>query len=136
MDLKEWDKSSEHRYILHLIDAFTRYLQSVFLNKKSSSLVTEKVMTHWVRIFGTPSRIWSDNGGKFSSEEMQDLSDNLGIEVSTGAAFSPWMNGINERQHNVIDRMLEKMMFENQGMNREVALRWACNAKNALQMQN
>ena len=87
-------------------------------------------------IFGTPGRIWSDNGGEFSSEEMRDLADNLGIEVSTGAAFSPWMNGINERQHHVIDRMLEKMLFENPGMNREVALIWASNAKNSLQMQN
>ena len=86
MDLKEWDKAGKYKYIIHLIDAFTRYSQLVFIDKKCPKLVLEKIMTVWTSVFGTPRRIWSDNGGEFSNEGMKDLWDNLVIEVKTGAA--------------------------------------------------
>ena len=46
------------------------------------------------------------------------------------------MNGFNERNHGVIDCTYEKIKFDNPGMNPEIALAWAVNAKNCLPMNN
>ena len=67
---------------------------------------------------------------------MRELSDCLGIEVDTTAAKSPWQNGLCERNHAVTDRCLEKILNENPDIPLEVALAYACNAKNSLQMWN
>ena len=46
------------------------------------------------------------------------------------------MNGVNERNHGVIDRTFEKIRYDYPSMNPEVALAWAVNAKNCLPMNN
>ena len=43
------------------------------------------------------------------------------------------MNGINERNHATVDRMIQKMLFAQPDMQPEVALAWALNAKNTLE---
>ena len=65
------------------------------------------------------------------------MSENLGgVEVKTTAAYAPWMNGVNERNHSVTDRILEKILMDHPRMPLEIALCWANMAKNSLQMHN
>ena len=49
--------------------------------------------------------------------------------METGAGYSPWMNGPNERNHCGVDRCYEKVMRDNPTMDPEIALAWAVNAK-------
>ena len=83
IDLKEWRGG----YILHMIDAFTRFTQSCVLKRKLPNVVVEKILRHWISIFGTPGKIWSDCGGEFSNSEIEDMSNNLGVEIKTTAAY-------------------------------------------------
>ena len=46
------------------------------------------------------------------------------------------MNGLCERNHAITDRCLEKILHENPQTPLDVALAYACNAKNCLQMWN
>ena len=66
MDLKQWNK----RWILHIIDMWSRYTVSVFVDRKKSSDVLNALMQKWIAVFGIMGSIMTDNGGEFSSDEM------------------------------------------------------------------
>ena len=49
---------------------------------------------------GFPShRFFADNGSKFSNVKLDELTSKLGLSVKFGPAYSPWSNGLNERNH-------------------------------------
>ena len=135
MDLKECNYNSYH-YILHMIDAFTRYSVSVFLRRKEATLVVQAVMSKWIAIFERPKRIWTDMGTEFSNDEMKEMSEALGTELGTGGAYAPWMNGLCERNHMTIDLCLEKILHQYPAMDIHVALVWANNARNTMRNCN
>jgi hypothetical protein len=89
------------------------------------------VIFEWIRHFGVPGKLLTDNGGEFSNDDMRDMSENLNAEVTTTAAESPWSNGICERHNAIIACMMEKIIDET-GCSRRVALGWSNNAKNSL----
>ena len=133
MDLKSWKKV----YILHMIDAFSRFSVSVVIREKTPQMVAHHFLTKWVGAgYGLCKKMKFDNGGEFSNAEIRELSDCLGIEIKTTAAGSPWQNGLCERNHTVTDRCLEKILDENPTLPLDVALAYANNAKNCLQMWN
>ena len=49
------------------------------------------------------------------------------------SAHIPNQNGTNERNHSIVDRMIEKMQFEDKELKDDVALCWALAAKNSLE---
>ena len=58
IDLKSWRKE----YIMHMIDAFTRFTQSCVLKWKEPKIVVDKLLLHWIGIFGTPGTMdeWNE----------------------------------------------------------------------------
>ncbi|PIK39346.1 hypothetical protein BSL78_23810 [Apostichopus japonicus] len=83
---------------------------------------------------GAPKKFLSDNGGEFANEEFRDMAENLNIEIWNTAGYSPWQNGLCERNHAVVDNCVEKILEDYPNMDIELALVWAVNAKNSLQM--
>ncbi len=133
MDLKKW----QGRWILHLVDMWSRFSISVFIQRKKPSEVIDKIMLCWVGAgFGVMEAILSDNGGEFSSEEMRGVCSVLNVETCTTAAESPFQNGLCERNHAVTDTMLLKLEEQCPDTSLEVLLSWANMAKNSLQMWN
>ena len=132
MDLKIWNG----QYILHLIDAWSRYSVSVPLKTKKAEEVIDQVMKSWIGVFGTMNAVLSDNGGEFNNELIREVASMLGVELLTTAAYSPWSNGLCERVHAVIDTIIAKLREENPGRDLETLLRWANFAKNSLHMNN
>ena len=109
MDLKQWSG----RWILHIIDMWSLYTISVFIDRKRSNDVINAVMQHWIGIFGVMGSIMTDNGGEFSSDEMREIMSILNVRVITTAAESPFQNGLCERVHAVTDMMLLKLQEDN-----------------------
>jgi transposase InsO family protein len=132
MDLKQWG----HKWILHMIDMYTRYTVSVFLDRKLSTSVIDAVMINWVGLFGVMDGLLTDNGGEFTSEELREVASILNIDVKTTAAESPWQNGLCERVHQVSDMILLKLKAEYPKSRLHVLLKWANLARNSLQMWN
>ena len=132
MDLKEWKHGV---YFLHLIDLATRFSLAAVIYKKTPSTIIDNVMKLWIGSgMGPPRKFLADNGGEFANEEYRDMAQNLNIEVWNSAGFSPWQNGICERNHAVVDDCVERILFDNPKLELETALVWAINAKNSLQM--
>ena len=55
---------------------------------------------------------YADNGGEFLNIKMDELIAKLGITVRYGLAYSPWLIGINERNHASCDVTIRKLMEE------------------------
>lgn len=132
MDLKQY----KGRWILHMIDMWSRYTVSVFIQRKRPSDVIDAMMKYWVGVFGVMGAIMSDNGGEFSSDEMREIASILNIRLCSTAGMSLYQNGLCERVHAVTDMMLTKLEDENKTVNIETLLAWANMARNSLQMWN
>ena len=134
MDLKVWRHGL---YILHIIDAFSRLSVSVVIKQKTPQAVAHAFLIKWVGSgYGFPQRAKFDSGREFNNQDIRDLGNLVGIEIESTAARSPWMNGLCERNHAITDRCMEKILHDNPNTPLEVALAYACNAKNCLQMWN
>ena len=83
MDLKQWNS----RWILHIIDMWSRYTLSIFIDRKKPSNVIDSLMTHWIGKFGVMGALMTDNSGEFSSDEMREITSILDIQLCTKAPF-------------------------------------------------
>lgn len=133
VDLKEYDtKDSKHRYICYLIDMHSRLTIGQFIPDKKPSRIVETLVNKWIPFYGIMGGIHSDIGGEMSNEIMEDVASNLGIKLTT-AAYSPHQNGLNERNHAIVDLMLKRMKESDPEIPIEIALSWSLQAKNSLE---
>ncbi|MES9884882.1 MAG: transposase family protein [Sedimenticola sp.] len=129
--MKEWKPGV---YFLHLIDMATRFSIAALINRKTPEVITEKIMTVLIGSgMGSPKKFLAGNGGEFANETFRDMCHNLNIEVLNTAAYSPWQNGLCERNHAVVDDCVVKILEDQPNLKLEVAL-LAVNAKNSLSM--
>ena len=139
VDLKEINKGkgSQYKYILYIIDSFTRFTVGVLIKSKKPEVIADAILRHWVGAgYGIMKSIHSDVGGEFANDIIEDIASNLNICVSMNAGYSPHQNGLNERNHHTVDRMIDIMMEHDKSLALEDALCWAINAKNALENQD
>ena len=125
MDLHYIDKNL---WYSHMIDEFSRYSNAVIIKSKQPAVIIQNFIQNWISLFGSPMKIFSDNGGEFSSEELTDFCENFNIKISTSAAESPWSNGICERHNAILTELLLKIK-EDIHCSWDIALAWAVNAK-------
>ena len=64
---------------------------------------------------------------------MTRIAEYLDVRQTSTAAYSPNQNGTNERNHSIVDRMIEKMQFEDKDIKADDALCWALAAKKSLE---
>jgi transposase InsO family protein len=60
-------------------------------------------------MYGSPKKLFSDNGGEFNNDEVRDMCENFNIEVITTAGYSPWSNGLTERHNLTLSSIVEKV---------------------------
>ena len=58
------------------------------------------------------SGYFADNRGEILNIKLDELTSKLGISVKFIPAYSPWSNGINERNHASADLTIKKLMEE------------------------
>ena len=54
----------------------------------------------------------ADNGGEFRNAKMEEFVNKMGLKIEFGPAYSPWSNGVNERNHYSCDVVVRKIMAE------------------------
>ena len=128
MDLKIWNG----KYLLYLIDSFTRYTQAIVIPSKEPQMVIKGILKIWIRIFGKPKQVWFDNGGEFSNSLMMEVCSELDIKIHTTGASSPWQNGLAEKNHALCDNILQQVVVDYPELDLDTALAWSCYAKNIL----
>ena len=130
IDLKDFHHNGRTYKLLHVIDICTRFSQAIRVKSKCKEEIVQALFKIWIRVFGPPRKILSDNGGEFVNKEFIEMCDKLNIVVKTTAAEAPWGNGVVERHHKVLCDTIQKTMEEIKIF--EISLPWAVQAKNSL----
>ena len=55
---------------------------------------------------------FADNAGEFSNIKLDELTSKLGLTVKFGPTYSPWSNGLNERNHASANLTIKKLLEE------------------------
>ena len=119
------------KILLHLIDHATRLSSSIVVASKEPKKIIDAIFKCWIRVYGTPDKFLSDNGGEFANSEFLDMCESLNIIVKSTAAESPFSNGLVERHNLIIADMLDKILEEN-SIEFDLALAWCPNAKKSI----
>ena len=82
------------------MDACLRFIQGRVLKDKNPESIIKGLNRGWCLIYGYPKvGFWSDNGGEFRNSRIEEFVSILGLEIKFMPAYSPWSNGINERNY-------------------------------------
>ena len=91
--------SNGFKYLLTVVDRFTRWPEVIPIENIEASTVAEKFIETWIPRFGVPDIISSDRGLQFQSQLFANLTRSLGIHHIQTAAYNPRANGLVERFH-------------------------------------
>lgn len=91
--------SDGHRYMLTIIDRWTRWPEAIPLRKADAAAVTEAFLLHWVARFGAPQHLTCDRGSQFQSHVFRSTLRLLGTQVHSTTAYHPQASGLLERWH-------------------------------------
>ena len=96
-----------------MIDSFTRFMQGKLLNNMKVDTIIQAITDSWCMSLGFPShRFFPDNGCEFSNMKLYELTSKLGLTVKFGLAYSPWSNGLNERNYALEDLTIRMLIEE------------------------
>lgn len=105
---------SNNRYILTIIDDYSRYAEVHLLKEKSDVCIK---LTQFITRMETKYNkrlkiIRSDRGGKYTSKELKEFLKAKGIETQYTAAYSPQQNGVAERKNRYLMEMARCMLID------------------------
>ena len=133
VDLKENTRFPNAKpYILYMIDMFSRFKMACYIPNKKASTISEALFQHWIKLFGPPAFLHSDRGREFLNNDVQKLCELHGIRVTSTAAHTPNANGLCEKQHWWVDKMMEKCSVIDTNCSPELLLGWCIHAANTL----
>ena len=82
---------------------------------------------------GAPGKVLVDNVEEFDNPLYLETMEESNFKVCATGASSPWSNGTCERNHAVIDSMVDKMLEGDPKMKTEIAVANVISAKNSMQ---
>jgi len=91
--------SHGNRFLLTMVDRFTRWPEAVPLTEISTEAVLAAFMATWVARFGCPATVVTDRGAQFTSKAWRSTLELLGIQHRATTAYHPQANGMVERFH-------------------------------------
>ncbi len=97
-----------YRYVLSVIDHYSRYIKFFPLKHKHTHTVVE-ALDRYVADFGAPQALVADNGGEFRSQQFQTFCQRLNIQVHYTTPYNPRGNGITERMHRSLKTVLSAL---------------------------
>ncbi|XP_072115699.1 uncharacterized protein [Mobula birostris] len=87
------------RYLLTIVDRFTRWPEAVPLTNTTSESCARALIATWVARFGVPAHITSDRCAQFTSSLWSAMANLLGSQLHHTTAYHPQSNGLVERFH-------------------------------------
>jgi transposase InsO family protein len=97
---------SGERFILGIIDCFSKYSALIPLKSTDSKTVAGALMAKWICIFGAPLSIHSDRGSNFESELFLELCKIFRIKKTRTSPYYPQSDGMIERLFRTAKDML------------------------------
>ena len=103
---------SKYRYILTLMDGFSRYVKTVPLRTKTAREVAEAVLSGWIKgPGGIPERFQGDRGTEFTAMIAQAMYSKLGVHFQFGHSDNHQSNPL-ERFHRTLWSLIRNLRAE------------------------
>jgi len=102
----ESEDHSRPRYLLTMIDAYTRWVEAFPLTDITAESVSKAFLYQWISRFGPPLHLVTDRGTQFNSEIMHYLNLFFSIHHIRTSAYHPQSNGMIERSHRILKASL------------------------------
>ena len=99
LDLVTLTSSNGYRYLLTIVDRFSRWPTAIPLKDITVESILDAFAHGWVATFGVPSSITTDRGAQFLLAAWGQLMTTWGIKAHTTTAYHPEANGLVERLH-------------------------------------
>ncbi|BHF67842.1 hypothetical protein SprV_0301087100 [Sparganum proliferum] len=111
-----------NRYILVLVDFFTKWCEAVPLPQADAITVAKAILSEWISRHGVPERLHSDQGAQFESRLMGELCELLQIRKSRSTPWHPQGNGQVERTNRTLRGLIQSFVNGCPGSSWDVAL--------------
>jgi len=100
-----------NEYIIVIIDSFTRWVE-LYACSGADAQEAVKALLSYIKTFGQPSQLLSDNGTQFANQVVEELCRILGTEFVRTVAHSHQENAIVERVNKEVLRHLRALVFD------------------------
>jgi hypothetical protein len=110
---------SGYRYVLVIMDAFSRFPETYALRDMSAETLVSKFRDFFSR-YGFPDSILTDNGAQYRSRQFLEYVKNFHIKKLFTNVYRPSSNGICERFNQSLQNKLKCLLLE-RGLEKE---RW------------
>ena len=98
-----------NRYIFTCICTFSRWIEAFPVRSCTTEAAVGKLVTEVFPRFGLCEYIQQDRGSHFTSNLAYDVAQALGIKQTFTPSYNPKSNGILERAHGTLGRMLKAL---------------------------
>ena len=101
-------------YALVIVDDFSRYTWTLFLESKSDAFSAFKKLARSLQNIRNNNigSIRSDHGGEFQNEKFSKLCEKTGILHNFSAPITPQQNGVVERKNKSLEELARTMLSE------------------------
>ena len=104
-------QNKSYKYLLNIIDIFSKYAYSIPLKTKSSEEVTAAFDKLFKFSGRKPNKLWTDNGGEFVNNKFKDFLKTHNIELYH--VFNEGKACVVERFNRTLGEMIQKYMTSN-----------------------
>ena len=112
------------RYILTILDNFTRFFTAVPIPNKEAATVAKAFSEHYIAIYGCPVQVLTDNGREFNNGLLKEVLEILEIQHTFAPPYAPRGNRV-ERWHRTLTHVLKALISMDKSDWADV-LPWAC----------
>lgn len=97
-----------HRYVLTIIDHFSRYVKLIKLRSRQAEEVVRAIQLY-MGDYGVPKILLADNACEFRSRLLAELCRSQGIELVFSTPYHPRGNSVTERLHRTMKAVLASL---------------------------
>ncbi|XP_076043867.1 uncharacterized protein LOC143026959 [Oratosquilla oratoria] len=99
------------QFLFTIVDCATRYPEAIPLRRITAKNVV-RALVHFFTQVGLPTVVQSDQGSNFTSRLFNQVMESLGVRQSRSSAYHPQSQGVVERFHQTLKRVLRTFCIE------------------------
>ena len=105
----ELDQSHQVANVLVFQDHFMKHVLAYMTPNQIAKTITKFLNQGYILIFGPLARLLSDRGANFMSSVINEMCKILGVRKLQTMSYHPQTNGLVERSHQSVMRMIGKL---------------------------